>query len=168
MPPKPFPPFPSNDRVPKYTVKEVAEMMKLTPYTVRYYENAGLIPFVDRTEGNIRMFSEYSLNWLRMAHCLRSTGLSIEGIKHYIALCMKGDCTIPERAEMIFKQEAILREQLESLQQQMVVLGYKKEYYQKLLKDYAEGKSEAANPANLLRRPHKQEPNILPDVAKEA
>ena len=29
-------------------------------------------------------------------HCLRMTGLSIEGVKHYIDLCLKGDSTIPE------------------------------------------------------------------------
>jgi len=153
-----LPPFPSSDRKPKYTVKDVAEMMSLSTHTVRYYENSGLIPFVDRTKGNIRMFSEYSLNWLRIVHCLRSTGLSIDGVRHYIALCMKGDSTIPERGEIIFKQEAVLREQLEVLQKQMSVLEYKKAYYRKLI---AEGKSEAANPANLLRR-YRQEPDIFP------
>ena len=52
------------DRTPKYTVKEVAEMMELSPYTVRYYDNIGLIPFVDRTDGNIRLFSDYNVSWL--------------------------------------------------------------------------------------------------------
>lgn len=151
-----FPPFPSSDRVPKYTVKAVAKMMNLSTYTVRYYENSGLIPFVERTDGNIRMFSEYSLNWFRMVHCLRATGLSIEGVKHYIALCMEGDSTIPERAEMIFRQEAILRNQLDLLRQQMSVLEYKKAYYKKLIDT---GSSETANPANVSC---KREPHIVP------
>ena len=30
-----------------------------------------------------------------------SAGLSIEGVKHYIDLCLKGDSTIPERAELL-------------------------------------------------------------------
>lgn len=62
-----LPPFGSSrDKTPKYTVKEVAEMMELSTYTVRYYENAGLVPEVDRSEGNIRLFSDYSLGWLRL------------------------------------------------------------------------------------------------------
>ena len=80
-----LPPFGSSrDKTPKYTVKEVAEMMELSTYTVRYYENAGLVPEVDRSEGNIRLFSDYSLGWLRLVHCLRATGLPIEGVRRYI------------------------------------------------------------------------------------
>ncbi len=40
---------PSYDRTPRYTVKQVAEMMEMSAYTIRYYENAGLIPDVDRS-----------------------------------------------------------------------------------------------------------------------
>jgi len=65
---------PSYDRTPKYTVKQVAEMMEMSAYTIRYYENAGLIPDVDRSGGNARMFSDYTLGWLRLVHCLRMTG----------------------------------------------------------------------------------------------
>ena len=42
---------PSYDRTPRYTVKQVAEMMEMSAYTIRYYENAGLIPDVDRSGG---------------------------------------------------------------------------------------------------------------------
>ena len=59
------------------TVKEIAEKMNLTTYAVRYYDNAGLIPYVERTSGNIRLFSDYNLAWLKIVHCLRSTGLPV-------------------------------------------------------------------------------------------
>ena len=65
------------DRTPRYTVKEIAEKMNLTTYAVRYYDNAGLIPYVERTSGNIRLFSDYNLAWLKIVHCLRSTGLPV-------------------------------------------------------------------------------------------
>ena len=111
---------PLTDKTPKYTVKEVAEMLELSTYTIRYYENSGLIPFVDRTDGNIRMFSDYAVSWLRLVHCLRATGLPIEGVKHYIDMCLEGDSTIPERAELIFQQEKSLHLQIdERLQKQM-------------------------------------------------
>ena len=95
----------SYDKTPIYTVKEVAEMTGLSTYTVRYYENSGLIPGVDRTGGNIRMFSDYNLGWLRLVHCLRATGLSIDRILHYIRLCFEGDATIPERAELFLSRK---------------------------------------------------------------
>ena len=148
---------PSYDRTPRYTVKQVAEMMEMSAYTIRYYENAGLIPDVDRSGGNARMFSDYTLGWLRLVHCLRMTGLPIEGVKHYIDLCQEGDSTIPERAELIFKQEKSLREQLRILKKQMEVLKYKKKFYQDLLDNR---RPDSCNPLNYISA---SEPNSAPE-----
>ena len=110
------------DKTPKYTVKEVAQIMKISTHTIRYYDNEGLIPFVSRTQSNARMFSDYDLSWIRTVHCLRATNLSINDIKKYIDLCLKGNKTIPQRAKIIFDQEKKLKENLKELQEQMKVL----------------------------------------------
>ncbi|MBR3628682.1 MAG: MerR family transcriptional regulator, partial [Elusimicrobia bacterium] len=110
------------DKTPKYTVKDVAQMMKISAHTIRYYDNEGLIPFVSRTQSNIRKFSDYDLSWLKTVHCLRATDLSINDIKTYINLCLKGDKTISQRAKIIFDQEKKLQEQLKELQEYMKVL----------------------------------------------
>jgi DNA-binding transcriptional MerR regulator len=123
------------DKTPKYTVKEVSQIMKISAHTVRYYDNEGLIPFVSRTQSNARMFSEYDLSWIRTVHCLRATNLSINDIKKYIDLCLKGNKTIPQRAKIIFNQEKNLKEHLKQLQEQMKVLQIKKKYYTDLLKN---------------------------------
>ena len=112
------------DRTPRYTVKEMAEKMNLTTYAVRYYDNAGLIPDVERTSGNIRLFSDYNLAWLKIVHCLRSTGLPVTEVRRYIEMCREGDSTIPERAALIFEQEKKLKEQLDELHRQMEILEY--------------------------------------------
>ena len=121
------------DKTPKYTVKDVAQMMKISAYTIRYYDNEGLIPFVSRTQSNIRLFSDYDLSWLKTVHCLRATNLSINDIKKYIDLCLKGNKTIKQRADIIFAQEEKLKEQLKELQRQMEILQKKKKYYKDLL-----------------------------------
>lgn len=144
------------DRTPKYTVKEVAGKLGMTTYTVRYYDNAGLIPDVGRTGGNIRMFSDYSLAWLQLIHCLRTTGLPIDKVRHYIKMCLKGESTIPERAELIFKQEKVLRDQLKLLKKQMDILAYKKQHYQELL---AGRGADHCNPKYFLQ----EEPSIVPE-----
>jgi len=123
------------DKTPKYTVKEVAKIMSVSAHTVRYYDNEGLIPFVSRTQSNIRMFSEYDLSWFKTVHCLRATDLSISDIKTYINLCLKGNKTIPQRAKIIFNQEKKLQEHLKELQKQMEILQKKKKYYKNLLKN---------------------------------
>ena len=144
------------DRTPKYTVKDVAKMLNLSTYAIRYYENSGLIPFVDRTRGNIRMFSDYSVSWLRLVHCLRSTGLPIDGVKRYVEMCLKGDSTIPERAKIIFEQEKRLREQIHELHGQMKILKYKKGHYENLLKTHS------ADTCNPMAHAKKDEPHIIP------
>ena len=143
------------DATPKYTVREVAEKLGMTTYTVRYYDNADLIPGVDRTAGNIRMFSDRSLAWLKLVHCLRMTGLPVDDVRRYIRMCLKGDSTIPERAEIIFRQEKVLHEQLKALNQQMEILKYKKNYYQALL---AGRMKDHCNPGLIGR----MEPDITP------
>ena len=145
------------DRTPRYTVKEIAEKMNLTTYAVRYYDNAGLIPDVERSSGNSRLFSDYNLAWLKIVHCLRSTGLPITEVRRYIQMCQEGDSTIPERAAMIAAQEKSLRAQLDELNRQMGILQYKKHYYEVLLAGRSKDK---CNPAKL------QEPNISPVKAK--
>lgn len=104
------------DKTPKYTVKDVAKIMNVSTHTVRYYDNEGLIPFVSRTQSNVRLFSDYNLSWFKMVHCLRATDLSINDIKTYIDLCLKGNKTIPQRAKIIFNQEKILKNHLKELQ----------------------------------------------------
>ncbi|MBQ4178591.1 MAG: hypothetical protein II598_02480, partial [Elusimicrobia bacterium] len=86
-------------------------------------------------QSNIRMFSDYDLSWFRTVHCLRATDLSINDIKKYIELCLKGNKTIPQRAKIIFNQEKNLKEHLKQLQEQMKVLQIKKKYYTNLLKN---------------------------------
>ena len=145
------------DRTPRYTVKQMAEKMGLTTYAVRYYDNAGLIPDVERSSGNSRLFSDYNLAWLKIVHCLRSTGLPITEVRRYIQMCQEGDSTIPERAAIIVAQEKSLRSQLDELNRQMEILQYKKHYYEALLA----GKSkDRCNPAKL------QEPNVSPEKTK--
>jgi len=144
------------DRTPKYTVKQVADQLGMTTYCVRYYDNMDLIPGVDRTGGNIRMFSDYNLAWLKLIHCLRTTGLPVDEVRHYIKMCLKGESTIPERAELIFKQEKVLRDQLKMLKKQMEILAYKKQHYQELLAGHG---ADRCNPKVLLQQ---EEPAIVP------
>lgn len=145
-----------SDPTPRYTVKEVAEQLGMTAYTVRYYDNAGLVPGVGRSDGNIRLFSDRHLAWLKLVHCLRSTGLPIKTVRRYVRLCLAGDSTIPERAELIFKQEKVLRGRLKMLHRQMEILKYKKHYYQELLA------GRGPDRCNPRQTPSAAKPDIAP------
>ena len=96
----------------RYTVKEVAELLSLSPHTIRYYENLGLIPFVNRNRSNARIFSERDILWFREVNCLRDSGLPIEKIRHYVSLCLKGEETLAERVEILSRQRECLERRI--------------------------------------------------------
>ena len=49
-----------------YTVGEMAKMLDVPASTLRYYDKEGLLPFVERSPGGIRMFQESDYGWLKI------------------------------------------------------------------------------------------------------
>ena len=93
-----------------YTVGQMAKMLGLAGSTLRYYDKEGLLPFVERSSGGIRMFREKDYEWLQIIECLKKAGMSIKDIKKYIVLLQQGDSTIQERLELFQHQRTVLLE----------------------------------------------------------
>lgn len=53
-----------------YTVGEMAKLLNIPGSTLRYYDKEGLLPFVERSSGGIRMFQEKDYEWLKVISCL--------------------------------------------------------------------------------------------------
>ena len=113
-----------------YTVGEIAKLLHVAPSTLRYYDKEGLLPFVERSGGGIRMFQEKDLEWLRLIECLKKTGMPIKDIKRFIDLCMKGDESIAQRLAIIAQQRQAVEQQIAQLQDHLNMLDYKQWYYE--------------------------------------
>lgn len=113
-----------------YTVGEIANKLNIAPSTIRYYDKEGLIPFVERSSGGIRMFKDSDFEWLSIIECLKQTGMSIKEIKTFIDWCMQGDETISQRKGLIEKQREIILEQIKQMQETLAMLDYKTWYYE--------------------------------------
>lgn len=137
------------DTTPKYTVKQVSKILGISAYTIRYYENIGLIPFVERNGVNVRMFSDYTIEWLKLVNCLRKTGMPIEEVKLYNKLCLKGDSTIKEREEIIKKQENRIYKKIEELERSKELLQKKKAYYRMIVENNI---PDPMNPLNIYKK----------------
>ena len=87
-----------------YTVGEMAQKLGVPASTLRYYDKEGLLPFVERSSGGIRMFRESDFEWLQVIRCMKKAGMSIKDIRQYIELSMQGDDTIDTRLEMFRHQ----------------------------------------------------------------
>jgi DNA-binding transcriptional MerR regulator len=113
-----------------YTVGEMSRLLKIPASTLRYYDKEGLLPFVERSNGGIRMFQEKDYEWLQIISCLKQAGMSIKDIREYIRLAMEGDSTIDQRLALFERQREMLRLQMLELQKTMDTLDYKYWYYE--------------------------------------
>ena len=113
-----------------YTVGEMAKRLGLAPSTLRYYDQEGLLPFVERSEGGIRVFKEADYEWLQIIGCLKKTGMQLKDIKIFIEMAMQGDETIEPRLALITKQKESVKAQIAELEETLRTLKFKEWYYQ--------------------------------------
>lgn len=113
-----------------YTVGEMAKLLGVAPSALRYYDKEGLLPFVERSPGGIRVFHARDYEWLKIIECLKHTGMPIKDIKRYIDLAMQGDTTIEERLELFVRQREVIRQQIKDLRQTLDMLEFKCWYYE--------------------------------------
>ncbi len=111
-----------------YTIKDIAKMMNVSTYTLRYYDKEGLFPNVKRVNG-IRIFEEKDFEWLRVLNCLKNINMPIKKIKEYIDLCALGDASLEKRLEMILEQEKSIDDQIAQLNYYKQEIEFKKAYY---------------------------------------
>lgn len=62
------------------TIKRVADLVGLTPRTLRYYESVGLLPAPERTSGNYRVYSAADLVDLVRIKRLTAMGFSLNQV----------------------------------------------------------------------------------------
>lgn len=113
-----------------YTVGEMAKQLNVTASTLRYYDKEGLLPFVERSSGGMRMFKDEDMSWLKIIECLKKTGMPIKEIKHFINCCMEGDSKIDERLTIIKSQRDAVIKQMKEMQEMLETLNYKCWYYE--------------------------------------
>lgn len=76
--------------------------------TLRFYDKEGLLPFVERLPGGIRMFQDTDLEWLQIIGCMKKAGMSIRDIRQYIEQAQRGDDTIALCLVILHRQREVL------------------------------------------------------------
>ena len=103
------------------SIAEAAEASGLSAYTLRYYEQIGLIAPIDRHSG-ARRYSDADMRWLDFLVRLRATGMSMRDMQRYAQLLRQGNAepSLDERQAMLeahaARLEADIRAQRETLQ----------------------------------------------------
>lgn len=112
-----------------YTVGEMAKKLGVAPSTLRYYDQEGLLPFVERSSGGVRVFKDSDYEWLQVIGCLKKTGMQLKDIKLFIEMAMQGDETIEPRLALITKQKTAVQAQIAELEETLRTLEFKEWYY---------------------------------------
>lgn len=130
------------------TIGEASEALGMTPHTLRYYEKAGLLPTIPRTDGGLRRYRNEDVSLLRFLARLRLTGMPIRHVRRYSELVRQGETTMEERRRMLVQHKKEVQKQIRQLQKNLEVLNLKIELYEK---GWVHGKSPVDPCAEKLR-----------------
>lgn len=135
-----------------YTIEQVATRTGLTKRTLRYYEEVGLLPPTDRTEGNYRRYSEEDLQRLARIKELRDLlGFSLTDIRELlvtdderwqikVAYQQETDAAakiaqLDRSDELIRTQLHLIEQKIAGLEQMKAALMTKLQYHEKARKE---------------------------------
>lgn len=112
-----------------YSIGDISKMLNISISTLRYYDKSGLLPLVNRSSGNIRVFDDTDVECLKMIECLKNTGMPLKDIKQFFEWCEEGDSTIDKRHELFMYQKEKTKKQISLLQDALKRINYKCEFY---------------------------------------
>lgn len=116
-----------------YSMKEACTLTNMTYENLKFYCNEGLVPNVKRDRRNYRVFDEHDIKWIQSLNCLKSCGMSIAEMKQYLALCMEGEGTIPERKVILAEKKETLLKSITELQKAVAYIDWKQRFYDNVL-----------------------------------
>lgn len=110
------------------TVAEAAEILGISPHTVRYYEREGLVA-VDRSAVGYRTYGVAALRRLEFLVRVRSSGMGIAELRRYVNLVNAGPSTTDARQVMMLEHRDRIRARIDELEIALAVTEFKIDTY---------------------------------------
>lgn len=79
------------------------------------------------------MFDDHDIKWIQSLNCLKNCSMSIAKMKEYLALCLEGENSIPERKIILQNKREALLQSIEKLQQAVAFIDWKQNFYDEVL-----------------------------------
>lgn len=128
-----------------YTMKEACEKTGLAYETLKFYCNQGLVPNVKRDSRNRRIFDDRDLAWINSLNCLKNCSMGIAEMKQYIALCLEGEPSIPQRQKILEEKRRELEEEKRRIDEAIAYIDWKQGFYADVLSGKTEYFSNLVN-----------------------
>jgi len=116
-----------------YTMKETCEKTGLTYETLKFYCNQGLVPNVKRDKQNHRIFDDRDVAWINSLTCLKNCNMGISEMKEYLALCLQGEGSIPERKKVLETKRKALEAERKRMEEAIAYIDWKQGFYDDVL-----------------------------------
>ena len=116
-----------------YSMKEVCRKTGMTYEALKFYCNQGLVPNVKRDDHNYRVFDDRDVAWIESLGCLKRCGMSIQEMQDYVALCLQGEASIPERKILLEGKREQLLERIRELEEAVRYIDWKQGFYDDVL-----------------------------------
>ena len=116
-----------------YTMKQACEKTGLSYETLKFYCNQGLVPHVKRDHQNRRIFDDRDIAWINSLNCLKNCNMGIAEMKEYLALCLQGEGTIPERKVILDAKRKSLEEECRRIEDAIAYIDWKQGFYDDVL-----------------------------------
>jgi DNA-binding transcriptional MerR regulator len=109
-------------------IRQLAYETGVTPHTLRYYEDAGLMIPVERNTRGRRVYTADHVRWVRFLVRLREGGMGIKRIREYVDLLSHdADPEGTKRLAILVAHRDQVRDRVERLQEHLAILDKKVE-----------------------------------------
>jgi len=125
------------------TIGRVSKATNCKVQTIRYYEEIGLIPLPDRSEGNQRLYETSHIERIRFIRHARELGFSLDAIRDLLSLSDR-----PEKS--CEAADAIAKEQLTQVEQRLHRLQSLKYELERMIKQCSGGRIEDCRVIEVL------------------
>ncbi|MBT2232357.1 MerR family transcriptional regulator [Nonomuraea sp. NEAU-A123] len=105
-------------------INEVADLLDVSPHTLRYYERAGLVE-VPRDGNGHRVYDAGAVRRLVFVTRMRLSGMPMRDLQHYVSLVDAGERTVPERLDMLLEHRDTIRRRIRELTLSLTATEYK-------------------------------------------
>jgi MerR family copper efflux transcriptional regulator len=101
----------------EFSIKQTSEQTGLIEDTIRYYEKIALLPRAKRKANGHRVYHSDDIQTMKLIHCLKKTGMSLDDMKPYLHLSYDDDLAeFPELYRMLQDHKKNIDNQIVELQ----------------------------------------------------
>jgi len=126
------------------TIQQMAHRSGFSEPTLRYYEKIGLLGEVARDESSgHRRYGPATVDRVEALACLRSSGMTVGGMRRYLDLLAEGDAAAAEQRELFAAQADKLAADIEQLRLRLTYLRRKADLWDARVRGDTEAEKQA-------------------------